>query len=225
MSGTIVDSLSELARRLDRSRTWAHEAVKKGLPKLADGRYSLDDVRSWMASQKDGRLREQRRARQEAQQETDAKADAVIAEVEAEKAAKQAQQQVFPQDRRGRTDRKVNVALGDQDPTDRYRRAKAEREELQVAQMKRQLVPRSEVLTLLVARASEFSRSLMLSARRMAPKIVGRDVREVQAELEAEARRILDIYARSGDDPLLQEVTVAEAEAASADDGEDLAMA
>ena len=220
MTGVIVPNLSELARRLDRSRTWAHEAIKKGLPRMADGRFSLDEVRAWMASQKDGRLREHKRIRAEVQEENEQKAEVAIAELEEEKAAKRAAQQVFPQDRRGRTDRKVQIELGAQDPTDRYRRAKAEREELQVAQMKRQLVPRSEVLTLLVARASEFNRALMLSARRMAPKLVGLDVREVQAELEAEARRILESYARSGDDPLLQEVTIAEAEAAAEEDGE-----
>lgn len=173
-----AQSVRELAVAVGRSPSWVRKAITEGMPSLADGTFDVEKVREWMKARPDGRRALGKSA-------------------------------TYPQDRRGRTDRRPR-ALGDPDGeldnVERYRKLKADDLELKVKAATRELIPRAEVRNLLVSRATEFQRSLLLMPRRMAPALVGLEAREIQAKLEAEARRILDIYARAGDDPLLQEV-------------------
>lgn len=82
------------------------------------------------------------------------------------------------------------------DAQERYRLAKAEKEELALARIKGDLVPREEVAELLVTRATEFKRALEGMANDLPPHLAERPAKEVRARMREAVRRILERYSR-----------------------------
>lgn len=94
-----------------------------------------------------------------------------------------------------------------------YRKAKALREVLLLQELRGQVIEIDKVEDLLVARALELRRSLLALGRRLAPVLVGKDVRALQAAIDEETSRILEHYARADGVPRLQDDDGADQEA------------
>lgn len=92
----------------------------------------------------------------------------------------------------------------------RYRRAKTAREEMQLEALRRNLVPRGEVLHLLVSRVAEMRSTLLLlpqsvlEEEELEPGLAAR----LEQRLEAAVRRALEHFARGA--PLLEEEAAAD---------------
>jgi len=79
------------------------------------------------------------------------------------------------------------------DGEDRYRKAKAEIEEMKLASMRGELVPRDDVEAANVAKVLAVKRALLALPKQLAPALAGREAREIQAYLTT---RIEDVVAR-----------------------------
>lgn len=80
--------------------------------------------------------------------------------------------------------------------TNEYRKAKALKEVMLLQELRGQLIETEKVESFLVARALELRKSLLGLGRRLAPVLVGRTTREIQAEVDAATSRILEEYSR-----------------------------
>lgn len=180
-----VNTLDELAEvlgvTLPTVEGWIHSGT--GMPVNGDGSYSPAAVRAWRR-----KLTSRNRRR--------------------------GPEPAFPQDKTHRTDRSArsgsngaqDAGTGTHDPEmQRFRRLRADKEELQLRKARGELISREEIDRMFTARMIAFRRSLMDLARRMAPILTcgcpqGKTQLEVQALLEEEVRNILLSYARRYDD-------------------------
>ena len=85
--------------------------------------------------------------------------------------------------------------------TNEYRKAKALKEVMLLQELRGQLIETEKVEQFLVSRALELRKSLLGLGRRLAPVLVGRTTREIQAEVDAATTRILEEYSREDGTP------------------------
>lgn len=77
-----------------------------------------------------------------------------------------------------------------------FRKFRAKREELEFQVRSGELVPRTQLVDLLVERATEFKRELLGRARRLAARLAHKTSKEVAAALEEDSLQILRKYSR-----------------------------
>jgi phage terminase Nu1 subunit (DNA packaging protein) len=78
----------------------------------------------------------------------------------------------------------------------RYRTAKAAEAVLKLQVLRGKLVERASVRMMLVARATEFRRALLSMGRRLAPELVGADLRAIQTRVEQAIAETVSVYER-----------------------------
>lgn len=78
--------------------------------------------------------------------------------------------------------------------TARWRRARADKTELEVRQLRGELVPREHVIEMRRSAAHAFARSLRSRGARLATQLEGKRSSEIQAILAADAEEMLEIY-------------------------------
>lgn len=181
-----VHSRSELAAALG-----VHESTLRrwisagGMPGGGDGPWNTEQVRAWAAQR---RSRAARRApvSSRLRSDRDSSGTAAVPSTSSER-----DPAVDLEELRG-------AALEEEARRHavRFRRARADREELELARVREALISRSDVEKLLVERALTFKRSLMPLGRRLAPILAGLEARQVQQRLDAEIRAILEEYSR-----------------------------
>ena len=77
-----------------------------------------------------------------------------------------------------------------------YRKARAARELIMLKKLRGELIEAETVDRLLVTRALEFKKALVSLSRRLAPQLVGMDVRTIRERIDDECRKILETYSR-----------------------------
>ncbi|MCC6672173.1 MAG: hypothetical protein IT458_14015 [Planctomycetes bacterium] len=98
-----------------------------------------------------------------------------------------------------------------------YRKAKALREVMLLQELRGQLIEVDRVEQLLVARALELRKNLLGLGRRLAPVLVGKPIREIQATVDDAITGILEHYAREEGVPRVGDQRAGEPRAAGGD--------
>lgn len=83
---------------------------------------------------------------------------------------------------------------GLQRETERWRSARADKTELEVQQLRGELVPRVDVIEMRRSAAQAFARSLRSRGARLGSLLEGKSASEIQAILAADAEEMLEIY-------------------------------
>lgn len=176
--GEIIRTQQALQPRIHKSMGWITAAVNAGMPRREDRSFDLEAVQQWMAEHPEF----------------------------TGPAPKKESAKLWPQERSNRSDRepRSDAPSSGLSAIERQRLAVAGLRELELAQRRGELLQRSEVERLFVSRCVELKRGLMALPRRAAPMVIGVSVLEAQTILEAEVRKLLDVYSRR-DDPMLEE--------------------
>lgn len=172
-------TLSDLANRLGvTARTlsrWRREWG--GFPEASPDGWSLEEVRRWHAGKQRERLARKRTSHRRA-----ARAPVPDAEVEGVGELEQASLDLDTEQKRWAT---------------KYRRAKAEQEELRLEQLRGSLIPRAEVESMFAARVHEIAAKLDGLGRSLAPQLAGLTPREIEDRINDATRAIREHFARA----------------------------
>ena len=176
----------ELARALGVSKSCVYKWKQKGLDEIRgeDGRFDPGEVRIWVKTKK--KERESKR-RPPMEMEEDNQQQIQSEKFEASRDA------LATVDITGADDQDIEE---EKDWSNEYRKARAQRENLTVKQLKGEVVNRREVEEMVADRASEVKQSILSLGRRLAPRLVGMNAREIETEIGLETRRICQEYSR-----------------------------
>ncbi|HIO66053.1 MAG TPA: hypothetical protein EYN40_05090 [Planctomycetes bacterium] len=170
-------TLTALAAALGVYRTTPYKWGADALEELRgpDGAFDVEEVRAWAAARKVARRRKSRPPMSMRVNETH---DAAKAKTDTAGELDQGQLE------------------GERDWSNVYRRARAIRETLSVKQLQDQVIDRGQVDEMFAERVREVKQALMSIGRRLAPRLVGLEPREIEVVITKEARRICQNYAR-----------------------------
>tara|TARA_R100000951_G_scaffold111706_1_gene111057 strand:+ start:19 stop:588 length:570 start_codon:yes stop_codon:yes gene_type:complete len=176
-------TFADLAKAVGVSKSCVYQWKQKGLEELRgeDGRFDPGEVRIWIKTKKKQRMAKNRppmEIKEDNQQRLR------VEKVEASRGG-------------GVQTTSPDLDLEEEkDWSNEYRKARAIRENLTVKQLQEELINRKDVEEMFAARAREVRQTVLSLGRRLAPRLVGMNAREIESEINQETRRICLSYSR-----------------------------
>ena len=176
----------ELAKVLGISKSSVYKWKQEGLEDLrgSDGRFDPGEVRIWVKTKKKERMAK-RRPQMEIKEDNQQRIRREKTELARESQGLGSTQEPEDQD-----------LEEEKDWSNEYRKARAQRETLTVSKLKKELISRQVVEDMFADRAREVKQSILSLGRRLAPRLLGMNAREIENEIGKETRRICLDYSR-----------------------------
>ena len=173
----------ELARLLGVSKSCVYNWKKKGLGEIRhdDGRFDPGEVQAWVETKKKEKLA---KSRPSMDMRHNNQHDLKREKVEAGK-----------KDPVGLDHEPLDIE-DERDWSNLYRKMKALKETIVVRQLQGEVVNRREVEEMFADRARSVKQTIMSLGRRLAPRLVGMNAREIETEITKETRKICQDYSR-----------------------------
>jgi hypothetical protein len=178
-----VKALSEV---LGVSQSTIYKWKQAGLEEVrgSDGRFDPGDVRVWVKAKKKERMSKRRppmEIKEDNQQRIRSEKTELARESQGLGSTKESEDQDLEEEK---------------DWSNEYRKARAQRETLTVSKLKKELISRQVVEDMFADRAREVKQSILSLGRRLAPRLLGMNAREIENEIGKETRRICLDYSR-----------------------------